>query len=87
MEEKNKNCNKEKTNNLKNSTISESIHQKSEIKKINNINLDNNIILSDFTFIIKPINNYSSIQKSSLKLRSSIIDWLYIINLTLKDDI
>ena len=45
MEEKNKNCNKEKTNNLKNSTISESIHQKSETKKINNINLDNNIIL------------------------------------------
>lgn len=87
MEEKNKNCDKEKINILKNSINSESNHQKSETKKKNNINLDNKIMLSDFTFILKPINNYSSIQKSSLKLRSSIIDWLYIINLTLKDDI
>ena len=87
MEEKNKNCDKEKKNNIKNSINSESENKKPETKKKNNIYLDNKIYLTNYLFILKPIKNYSSIQKSSLKLRSSIIDWLYIINLTLKDDI
>ena len=87
MEEKNKNSDKEKSNNINNSINSESEHKKTETKKKNKINLDNKIYLTNYIFILKPINNYSLIQKSSLKLRSSIIDWLYIINLTLKDDI
>jgi len=87
MEEKNKNYDKKKNNNLIKSINSESEHTKPETKKKNNINLDNKIYLTNYIFILKPIKNYSLIQKSSLKLRSSIIDWLYIINITLKDDI
>ena len=61
---------------------------------IKNENLENGIIqilenkfiqLGKYTFNNYTISNYSQSQNQVLKLRSSIIDWLYIINLTLKD--
>ena len=65
---------------------------KNEINK--NENLENGniqifenkfIIIGKYTFNNYTISNYSQSQNQVLKLRSSIIDWLYIINLTLKD--
>ena len=67
---------------------------KNEINK--NENLENGIIqildnkfikIGKYTFNNYIISNYSQSQNQVLKLRSSIIDWLYIINLTLNDSI
>ena len=61
---------------------------------IKNENLENGIIqilknkfikIGKYTFNNYIISNYSQSQNQVLKLRSSIIDWLYIINLTLND--
>lgn len=53
--------------------------------KSSTINKTNQIYLFDYIFSKHTITDYSNLQQTSLFLRASIIDWLFIIKKSLKD--